>query len=145
MNWGYRIVIAFSLFAAGILTLVIKSMNTKIDMVTQNYYAEELRYQQVIDGRRNVLALSSPVKITQPAHAVEMVFPREMWGRQLNGRVVFYRPSDAGKDMAFPLQLDGEGRLVLGRERFSKGSYRIKLQWQAGGHTYYQEEQIYIY
>ena len=43
MNWGHKIIIVFVVFAAGILTLVTKSMRTRVDMVTPDYYGEELK------------------------------------------------------------------------------------------------------
>lgn len=78
MNWGHKIIIVFILFAAGILTLVTKSMHTRIDMVTPDYYAEELKYQQVIDGRREAQSLSAPVSINQSVQSIGVLFPAEI-------------------------------------------------------------------
>jgi hypothetical protein len=99
MNWGHKIIIVFVVFAAGILTLVTKSMRTKIDMVTPDYYGEELKYQQVIDGKQNAAALSSAVIVTQPEEGVMLTFPPELQGKAITGKLTFYRPSDSGKDI----------------------------------------------
>ncbi|GAA0550366.1 FixH family protein [Chitinophaga japonensis] len=144
MNWGYKIIIVFILFAAGMLTLVIKSMRTRIDMVTPDYYAAELRYQEVIDGRENAARLSAPVKVTQAGNRVELLFPGELHGRSLEGRVLFYRPADAGKDLSVPLQMDEQGRLVMDRARFIAGRYQVKLQWEMDGRPYFQESELII-
>lgn len=144
MNWGYKIIIVFILFAAGMLTLVIKSMRTRIDMVTPDYYAAELQYQEVIDGRENAAQLSAPVKVTQAGNSVELLFPGELHGRALEGRVLFYRPADAGKDLAVPLQMDEQGRLVMDRARFIAGRYQVKVQWEMDGRPYFQESYLYI-
>ncbi len=144
MNWGHKIIIVFTLFAAGILTLVIGSMRKKIDMVTADYYAEELKYQQVIDGRQNANRLSAPVVVTQPGEQVEISFPEELHQRPLQGYVLFYRPSDAGKDIRVPLQPDAQGRQQIDRRRLQPGNYQVKLQWETDGKPYFQETQLFI-
>ncbi|MCF6401827.1 FixH family protein [Chitinophaga filiformis] len=144
MNWGHKIIIVFILFAAGILTLVTKSMRTRIDMVTPNYYAEELKYQQVIDGRREALSLSAPVSINQSDKAVGILFPAEMQGISLTGKVLFYRASDSRQDVSVPLQPNENGLVLVSKERFQKGNYRVQLQWEAKGKSYYQESFVTV-
>ena len=144
MNWGHKITIVFVLFAAGMLTLVIKSMRTRIDMASDNYYAAELKHQQTMDAESNTRRLTAPVLISQQGEVLELVFPQEMRSQQLNGEVHFYRPSDARRDFKLPLTPDGEGRIFVARNRFSKGKYSIRLQWEAAGKPYFQETQYYI-
>lgn len=144
MNWGHSIIIVFVLFAAGILTLVTRSMQTRIDMVTPDYYAEEIKYQSTIDARNNTGGLSAPVSIRQPGDSIEITFPGEMKGAPLEGKVHFYRPSDSRRDFILPLQLDDAGKLLVNRSQFDRGPYRIKMQWQLDGKSYFQETQFYV-
>jgi hypothetical protein len=143
MNWGHKIIIVFTLFAAGILTLVTKRMRTKIDLVTPDYYGEELKYQQVIDGRKQALSLSSPVKISQEEHTVTLAFPAEMQDIPLTGNILFYRASNSAQDVNLPLQSQ-KGVLILDKDRLQKGSYRVKLTWQANGKKYFQENAMMV-
>ncbi|MBV8254720.1 MAG: FixH family protein [Chitinophaga sp.] len=144
MNWGHKIILVFVIFAAGILTLVTKSIGTKIDMVTPDYYSDELKYQQVIDGRNNAEALSAPVKVTQPEEAVNIAMPHELIGQNFSGTVSFYRPSDSKKDFEVPLQPDGSGNQTVGREKFIRGNYRVKIRWEMNNKPYYQEQVLHI-
>lgn len=144
IHWGHKIILVFLLFAAGIVTLVVKSIGTKIDMVTTDYYGAELKYQQVIDGRQNTAALSAPVSITQPEGLVQLTFPAELQGQNLQGQVLFYRPSDAQKDITLPLVLDTQGRLQVSKQKFMPGSYRVKMQWTVNNTPYFQETALYI-
>lgn len=143
MNWGHKIIIVFILFAAGILTLVTKSMRSKIDLVTQDYYGEELKYQQVIDGRQQALSLSSPVKISQSDETVTLAFPEEMQDIPLTGNILFYRASNSAQDVSIPLQ-DQKGLLIVDKNRLQKGSYRVQLTWQANGKKYFQENAMMV-
>ena len=144
MNWGYRIIVVFVLFAAGILTLVTKSINTKVDMVTNDYYAEELKYQQVIDGRKQAGQLSAPVKIGQSDSQIQFTFPPEMQGRQLSGNILFYKASDSRKDLTVPLHSNVEGLVAISKQHLGKGSYQVKLEWDADGKHYFQEDNISV-
>jgi hypothetical protein len=141
MHWGHKIIIVFVLFAAGILTMVTKSMRTRIDLVTPDYYGEELKYQQVIDGRKQAQNLSSPVMISQEEYTITLAFPKEMQGIPLTGKVLFYRASDSGQDVTIPVK---SGRLTLSKDHLHKGSYRVQMQWQANGKKYFQENMMMV-
>ncbi|SEW12207.1 FixH family protein [Chitinophaga arvensicola] len=144
MNWGHKIIIVFVVFAAGILTLVTKSMRTKIDMVTPDYYGEELKYQQVIDGKENVNRLSAPVAIAQQSAGVLITLPPELHDKHITGKLTFYRPSDSGRDIALPLQPDPAGQQLINRQLFIKGQYKVKLTWTMNEQPYYQEQLLNI-
>lgn len=143
MNWGYKIIIVFVVFAAGMLTLVTKSLRTKIDMVTPDYYKEELKYQQVIDGKQNANSLSTPITISQDENIV-LTFPQEMREKQIRGQLTFYRPSDSRKDISVPLKIDEAGQQQLEKRLFTTGLYRVKLQWSMNDRPFYQEQLLTI-
>jgi hypothetical protein len=58
MNWGYKILFVYAIFITGILFMVFKSATQKMDLVTPDYYAKELKYQEKIDESNRVNALS---------------------------------------------------------------------------------------
>lgn len=144
MNWGYKIILVFVIFAAGILTLVIKSMRTRVDMVTGDYYAEELKYQQNIDAQKNAHRLSDPVIVAQSSDSIEIIFPQECIGKELKGEITFYRPSDSRKDFTVPVQPDEYGKVLVSRARLDRGNYRIKVQWESEGIPYFLEKQFFV-
>jgi hypothetical protein len=120
-------------------------MRTRIDMVTPDYYGEELKYQQVVDGRQNAALLSTPVIIEQPAEGVKLIFPAEMKDKAVKGQLTFYRPSDSNKDIRLPLQPDSEGQQLINKQLFIKGLYKVKLQWTMNNRPFYQEQSLNIY
>lgn len=144
MNWGYKVIIVFILFAAGMLTMVTKSMRAKIDMVTPDYYKEELKYQQVIDGQNNVNTLSSPAGISQTEGSVIMQFPSETNGKTVDGQITFYRPSDINKDLTYNIKLDKDGRQAFQKNSFVKGVYKVKIEWLMNEKPFYQEQVLNI-
>ena len=62
MNWGYKILAVYLVFVAGIVVMVYKSSTQKIDLVTTDYYAKELKYQERIDAVKRTTALSGKVR-----------------------------------------------------------------------------------
>ncbi len=62
-NWGYKIVLVYSVFVAGILYLVVQSSRQQMDLVTDDYYAQEIRYQEKIDQSKRASALSEPIRL----------------------------------------------------------------------------------
>ena len=89
MNWGNKLVLVFIVFAALIFTLVYKAVNTKFDLVSKDYYKDELRYQEKIDGIHKANTLSS-VAITQNNSTVTLALPKEMNGEIVAGEAWFY-------------------------------------------------------
>ena len=69
MNWGNKLILVFIVFAVMMSVLVYKSVNTKYDLVSKDYYKDELRYQDKIDGMHNAAKVSDVV-VTQDADNV---------------------------------------------------------------------------
>ncbi|MDZ7847906.1 MAG: FixH family protein [Owenweeksia sp.] len=57
LNWGTGIAIVLILFAISMGYAVYKAVQQNYDLVTTDYYAEELAYQEKIDQKKNGLAL----------------------------------------------------------------------------------------
>lgn len=143
MNWGNKLILVFVAFAALIGTLVYKAMNTRFELVTKDYYKEELRYQQNIDGAKNAASLS-PVVLQQDSLGVTLVMPAEVTKSDITGQLLFYCSSDAAKDLALPLQVNANGEQHVSRQQLQQGQYRLKLRWQAAGQSYYTEKLIQV-
>ncbi len=143
MNWGNKLVVVFIVFAAGIGTLVYKAMTTKFELVSKDYYSDELRYQDKIDGQKNAAAISH-VQISQDAEALLIDLPTEMKGMAITGEAWFYCKTDAVKDRKIKLAIDANGRQVIMKKQLTKGPYELKLNWQAGTNKYYTEQNIIV-
>jgi hypothetical protein len=143
MNWGYKLMFAFCAFALLIGTLVYKSMHTKFDLVSQEYYKDELHYQDRIESINNANKLSN-ANVTQDAASVIITMPKEMQGEKLKGEAWFYCKTDAAKDIKIQLSPSEEGVQVIDKKRLSKGNYQVKLDWKDSKESYYIEKDIII-
>lgn len=143
MNWGKKILFVYLAFVAGIVYMVYKSSIQNTDLVTQDYYAKELKYQDKIEEIKRTYALSAPVEFSLRNNELQIVFPKEFAGRQLAGEAVLYCPSDEKKDYKQSFSVKDQ-TLQVPLPAGSKGLYELHLSWQDGGITYYFEKKIMI-
>ena len=143
MNWGKKIVLVYIVFVSGILFMVFKSSNQKTDLVTSDYYAKELKYQDKIDEMNRVVALSAPVEYAIKDYEIIIQFPKDFAGKQLTGEAVLYCPSDENKDVKNNFSvLDEPLKIIIPLK--NKGLHELQISWKDGSVTYYFEKKIFI-
>ncbi len=143
MNWGYKILIVYGIFVAGILFMVFKSSSQKMDLVTTDYYAKELKYQEKIDEVNRVNALSGKIQFEIKGNQVVLHFPKDFSGKKISGNAVLYCPSNEDKDLNQDFIVQ-DAPLVLQLSAGNKGLYELHISWQADGISYYFEQKIFI-
>ncbi|TDW96703.1 FixH family protein [Dinghuibacter silviterrae] len=143
MSWGNKLTVVFILFGAMISYMVYRCMKMPVDLVTADYYKEELAYQEVIDGTKAANALSALPRLSENGERIELCMPSEMRGRSLEGSIVFYCPSDMERDRRVSLQPDADGRQWI--QLLPAGNYTAKVSWRSGGKLYYAEQPVYIH
>ena len=144
LNWGHKITIVLILFAALMFTLVYKSIQTDYQLVSKDYYKDELQYQQVIDGSKNASTLSSMLLITQNEEGIQIQFPVEMKGKEVTGTYWFYCSYADKNDRLIPIQTTAEVTQLISRELLTGGTYTVKTSWKAEGTSYYNEQSFTV-
>lgn len=143
ISWGYKILIFYLSFVVGMLFLVYKANSESFDLVTENYYEAELKYQDVIDQKGNVAALLTPPKITHTVNSISIQFPTEFANRAVDGEIYLYRASDATKDLRKSFTTS-EGFIAFELGKELSGSYDVKLSWKANGKQFFEEKKIFF-
>ncbi|MFT3934875.1 MAG: FixH family protein [Chitinophagaceae bacterium] len=143
MNWGYKLMIVFIAFACMMGYMVYRCYGTKFDLVENEYYKSELKYQDVIDGTQQAERLSSTPQIKQQGDDLQLQLPEEMKHENVSGTVLFYCAYDASKDKTIPLSVDANGAQSFTR-KIAPGVYTVKINWQAAGKNYYAEKNITV-
>lgn len=144
MSWGIRITLLYVGFVALILTLVITSMHNKEDLVSKDYYQQELRYEDRINAIKNTNALDYAINYKVEGNKVELKYPEQLMAPEVKGEIFFFRPSDAEKDFKVAMNPGKDGLQVIDGKKLTHGSYKMELSWQAGGKNFYKEEVIFI-
>lgn len=143
ISWGYKILIVYLGFVAGILFMVYKASQEKFDLVTPNYYEAELKFQNVIDNKQRVAELSAPPKITHSVNTVNVQLPVEFMDKEVKGELYLYRASDASKDVRKNFTT-AKSFVQVPLAADLSGAYELKLSWQADGKTFYHEQRIFF-
>ncbi|ROL59344.1 hypothetical protein D9V86_10775 [Bacteroidetes/Chlorobi group bacterium ChocPot_Mid] len=143
-NWGWGIAVFYSAFVLFLIGNVVFSFFQRTDLVTENYYNDELAYQQTIHKAERAKRLEGNLNIVQGASTIAIQFPEEVKGKKIEGSVLLYRPSDASADRKIRLNVNDNNFQVIDSRQLAKGLWVMKIDWFDGDSTYYNEEKITI-
>jgi len=145
-HWPFGIAFIYIAFVIILIGLVIFSQYQKADLVTENYYEKEIRYQQQINRIQRTESLSSPIHWThdQSNKQLTIQFPEEMKLKTIKGQILFFRPSDAQQDKIIALHLSPEGTQTISTEHLSQGYWKLKIFWQINDQDFYKESPLII-
>lgn len=144
--WPAALFATFAVFISGIATLVTLSVRSDQDLVSDDYYEHEVRYQSQIDRESRTAAFAKELKVSYEPNAanVEVRLPVEHATKQPTGMVKLYRPSDARLDREFPLKVNQAGVQELDAASLQAGLWKLRVTWQIDGEEFYSENAIVI-
>ncbi len=143
MNWGYKILLVYCIFIAGIMFMVFKSSSQKMDLVTTDYYAKELKYQERIDATTNANALSEDIRYEVKDNQIIVFFPKKFAAKKIIGNVQLYCPSDERKDIVKDFTVEN-ALLTIALPLTNKGQHELHISWTVEAVNYYFEKKIFI-
>ncbi|HVZ97757.1 MAG TPA: FixH family protein [Chitinophagaceae bacterium] len=139
MSWGYRLLIVYLLFTGWMGYLVYRSTHVNYELVQDDYYKTELKYQQVIDASKNTSKLSGPVSLNEANGHIDIRFPKEMKNADVKGTAWFYCAYDATKDRHIDLKINRDASQQINIKDFVPGHYVVKFNWTSNDKAYYSE------
>lgn len=144
MNWGWKIVIVYTAFVVMTLAMVFYFMGQDVDLVAEDYYKQEIEYQDQIDKIANTMALKEPVgfEYSFQNRTIIINFPKSHIDQGIHGKIHLYRPSNADEDREFEVRPESEGDQTIAVGSLSKGLWKIKISWSSAGNTFYDEKVI---
>lgn len=145
-NWGTGIVLAFIGFISFIMYFVITmSTNDKYnhELVTEDYYNQELELQKNIDKEKNAKALKQDITWKKTEEGLLLNFPEDLDAKKITGTVFLYRPSNKQFDFETPFSLSNH-HLLIPDNRLLGGRWNIIVDWTYNETPYrYKKEIIY--
>lgn len=143
-NWGKGLVVGMLCFMGFILYLVITMSTDKRyshDLVTEEYYAKEMAYQNEIDNETNLKTLSKPIIGKKTENGWLISFPKEINETNTKGIVFLYRPSNQKLDFEIPLVLH-KSNLLIPDKRLLDGRWNITIDWKTNNKSYLYKKAI---
>ncbi len=145
LNWGTGIVIAMISFMIFILTFVYRSVvmdEYQHELVSEDYYGDELHYQEEIDKLKNASNLETDVALKRIPEGLVIQFPKDLESSKISGTVYLQRPSNKSLDLRLPIELTTEDLLVPD-ESLASGKYIVVVDWKHNDSEYMFKDEIF--
>lgn len=144
MNWGHGVTIAFALFVGYIMYLVVGCLNQDVHLVADDYYAQEVAYQDRINEIKNAEPFVAQISVSKTENQVMLTLPTGITSAIESGSIHFFRPSDETLDILVDMKDVKGNTLAIDQNQLQAGRYEVKIQWNVGGQGYYVKKDLFI-
>lgn len=138
LNWGWYIVFALVGFAAFVIYHVIGMMRENTDLITENYYNEELLYQERMEEKQRAIDENRFLNIRYDAQNVYIRLPFE---GSFEAEINFIHPERKIFDRSYT---STDTLVVLPRSDFKPGKWNLKCLVTYNGKKYLFEETVFL-
>jgi len=141
-NWGTGIFIAIVMFMIFILSFVYKSIaidKYQHELVSEDYYKDELHYQQDIDKLNNAAKLDQNIALNNSEKGITIIFPDDMDFKQIKGKIIFQKLSNKKLDFTKDITLESH-RFLIPDSVLVPGKWVIRIDWNYNGEEYLLKE-----
>lgn len=144
ISWPAGITIALVAFVLFILSFVYKVTFMEEyghDLVSEDYYKDELNYQQEIDKLNNAAKLKQNIVIEKTSEGLSIIFPSEFQPNTITGKIEFQRLSNSKIDFVLPIKLE-TNTLYIKDKNLVEGKWNVRIAWKANDEEYLLKQQI---
>lgn len=144
ISWPAGITIALVAFVIFILSFVYKVTfmeEYNHDLVSEDYYKDELNYQQEIDKLNNAAKLKQNVVIEKTSEGLSIIFPSEFQPNTITGDIQFQRLSSSKLDFELPIKLQ-TNTILIKNENIVEGKWNVRITWKVNDKEYLLKQQI---
>jgi nitrogen fixation protein FixH len=144
--WPYGIITAFLIFIAGTIGLIVLACTHRTDLVSADYYEQEIKFQSRLDQLRRTRELNANGLVAYDAakQQIAIALPTEQGRDAVSGRVQLYRPSAAGLDRQIALAPDASGIQIVEAKDLRPGLWKVRVSWRVGDNDYFMDQKIVI-
>jgi len=144
ISWPTGIIIAISAFVVFILSFVYRvTFMAEYDhhLVSEDYYKDELNYQEEIDKLNNAAILEEDIILEKVDNGLLISFPSKFDPSQISGLISFKRLSNDKIDFKIPIKLQTRNYL-LSDDILVAGRWDVKIEWTIDNTTYLFKEKL---
>lgn len=141
--WPHALMAFFALLFLALASVVWLAVSQPGELVSRNYYDQEIRYQGRMEAIRRTQALGQQVHLQSEPGRLVVSLPADH-RRGAVGTIHLFRPSDARLDREFKLAVDESGRQIVDVHGLEAGLWRVRLEWVVGTEAFYREEPLML-
>lgn len=140
-TWGHGVVLALLAFILFILGMVIFFPMGKqnAEMISDNYYQDELEFQKVIDAKKRSDELSENPDVKLQTDGILITFPEAFSNANTKFHFYLYRTDDHNLDVKKDFNLQEHQNFMIPKTVLQKGSYTLKLMWNSQNKDYQRD------
>lgn len=145
VNWGTAMVIAMIAFILFILTFVYRSAvmdEYQHELVSEDYYGDELHYQEEIDKINNASKLDVDLTMVRTADGLTFRFPEDMEPEKISGTISLQRPSNKSLDLKMSIELT-DSDFLIPDQNLASGKYVVVVDWKHENSEYMFKDEIF--
>lgn len=131
-TWGHGVVVALLCFIGFILFMIFIFPNGQqnSELITDNYYEEELAYQNVIDAKNRADKLPEKPKYEQLPAGIKITFPLDINPGNAKVRFDLFRTDDKRLDVKKDVELSADNSFTIPAKVLAVGNYTLKVHWK---------------
>ncbi len=144
LNWGHWIAIVLGVFLMLNVIVVVFTLSQDVELVTDNYYEKELKYQDEIGKMNKALSIPDSLKLSLNNYELVIEYPQSILKNKISGKVHLYRPDQKKFDFDVDIKYDESGRQMISMSGKAPGKWKISVALNDGEHDYLFNDVIFL-
>ncbi|MGM5631684.1 FixH family protein [Apibacter raozihei] len=142
-TWAHGIIIALASFIIFISYMVftIEFSKNSFDLVTDDYYEDEIYFQKEIDAMERAQKLTEKPQVSiLESQGIKITFPKDFTSLNTTGRFQLFRANSKDLDInKKSLDFETGNSILIPVKLLVKGNYVLKLYWEKDKDKYQME------
>jgi len=143
MNFGGKIAILYLSFVTLIITLVVMCFKQDVELVSADYYDQEIRFQDKIEAGNNEKQLANSIQHRVLKDEIILKVDSVLLTKDFTGTILFFRPSNSKMDKEYKMEFKNNEQKINSKA-LTHGAYKLQLSWVSNQKHYFKEEVIFI-
>jgi len=142
MNFGNKILILYLSFVSLIATLVTLCYKQDVELVSSDYYSQEIQFQDRINATNNEKRSEYTIRHNVSTNGIAFTVDSALLTKDFKGSIILFRPSDSKLDRTYPMNFVNQQQ-VIENKTLVHGVYKLQLSWTSNQIPYFKEEVIF--
>ncbi|MBK8660696.1 MAG: FixH family protein [Ignavibacteriales bacterium] len=143
-NWGHGIAIFLVIFILLNVAVVLYTFSQDVELVTDNYYEKELKYEDQLIRERRGMDLPDSLQFDLDGLNLVINYPPSLLKKSIAGNIHLYRPDQKKFDYNIKIEYNSDGQQVINMTGKAPGKWKISITLNDGSLDYLFKKDIYL-
>ncbi|WP_185878069.1 FixH family protein [Blattabacterium cuenoti] len=139
LGWDTSIILSMVTFMSFIIYIAFFFPNIESQLVSEKYYEDELKYQEIINEKKNASKLSDKINILTSSTGINIIFHISNG----YGSIKLFRYSSKDLDLIRYFDLSTRKKLFINKKFLKKGYYKVIIRFKNNKVKYFIEKNLY--